>query len=54
MIKSRKMRWAGHVARKEKDKYMQDICGKARRKQTTFKTKNSLTKLFNGLRKGAS
>jgi hypothetical protein len=34
MIKSRRMRWAGHVARMG-----EDIDGKARRKETTRKTK---------------
>jgi hypothetical protein len=34
MIKSRRMRWAGHVARMAEDRrgeeWMQDICGKVR------------------------
>jgi hypothetical protein len=34
MIKSRRMRWAGHVARMwEEEKGIQDIVGKARRKE---------------------
>jgi hypothetical protein len=39
MIKSRRMRWAGHVARMGGDKCLQDIGGKARRNKTTRKTK---------------
>jgi hypothetical protein len=39
-IKSRRMRWAGHVARMEggEEKCMQGFGGKARRKETTRKT----------------
>jgi hypothetical protein len=37
VIKSRRKRWAGHVARKEE--CIQDIGGKARRKEITGKTK---------------
>jgi hypothetical protein len=36
--KSRRMRWAGHVARMEEE-CVQDFDGKARRKGTTWKTK---------------
>jgi hypothetical protein len=36
MIKSRRMKWAGHVARMGE---IYDIGGKARRKETTGKTK---------------
>jgi hypothetical protein len=40
MIKSRKMRWAGHLARMgEKRNALYDIGGKSRRKETTGKTK---------------
>jgi hypothetical protein len=40
MIKSRRMRWAGHVARMGGDEEcIYDIVGKARRKGTTRKTK---------------
>jgi hypothetical protein len=40
MIKSRRMKWAGHVARMgEARNAYRDICGKARRKETTRKTK---------------
>jgi hypothetical protein len=35
-IKSRRMRWAGHVSRME---CVQGFDGKARRKETTWKTK---------------
>jgi hypothetical protein len=31
MIKSRRMRWAGHVARKVEEECMQDIGGNARK-----------------------
>jgi hypothetical protein len=37
-IKSRIMRWAGHVARMGEE-YVQGFGGKARRKDTTWKTK---------------
>jgi hypothetical protein len=37
-VKSRQMRWAGHVARIG-EKSVQDFGGKARRKETTGKTK---------------
>jgi hypothetical protein len=37
-IKSRRMRWAGHVARMGEE-YVQGFDGKARRKETTWKTK---------------
>jgi hypothetical protein len=37
-VKSRRMRWAGHVARTG-DKSVQGFGGKARRKETTGKTK---------------
>jgi hypothetical protein len=37
-IKSRRMRWARHVARMG-DKSVQGFGGKARRKETTWKTK---------------
>jgi hypothetical protein len=40
MIKSRRMRWAGHVARMgEKRIAYRVLVGKARRKETTKKTK---------------
>jgi hypothetical protein len=39
MIKSRRMRWMGHVAQMEKKKCIWNIGGKARRKETTRKTK---------------
>jgi hypothetical protein len=40
MIKSRRMRWAGHVARmKEMRNFVKDIGRKARRKETIGKTK---------------
>jgi hypothetical protein len=40
MTKSRRMRWTGHVARTgEKRNAQQDICRKARRKETTRQTK---------------
>jgi hypothetical protein len=38
-IKSRRMRWAGHVARMGEEKTVQSFGGKARRKETTRKTK---------------
>jgi hypothetical protein len=40
-VKSRRMRWAGHVARmgEERKLYVQSVVGKARRKETTRKTK---------------
>jgi hypothetical protein len=38
-LKSRRMRWAGHVARMLGEKSVQDFGGKARRKETTRKTK---------------
>jgi hypothetical protein len=40
-IKSRRMRWAGHVARmgEERKVRLQGFGGKARRKETTWKTK---------------
>jgi hypothetical protein len=41
-IKSRRMRLTGHVARMEKDEYLLLIGGKARRKETTRKTKMSV------------
>jgi hypothetical protein len=39
IIKSRRMRWAGHVARMGQDKRVEVIGGKARGKETTRKTK---------------
>jgi hypothetical protein len=40
MIKSRRMRWARHVAQMgEEEEYIKDIGGKARRKETTGKPK---------------
>jgi hypothetical protein len=41
MIKSRKMRWTGHVARMRwgEEECIEDMGGKARRKKTTGKTK---------------
>jgi hypothetical protein len=39
MLKSRRMRWAGHVGRMEEEECIYDIGGKARRKETTWKTK---------------
>jgi hypothetical protein len=39
MINSRRMIWAGHVARMGEDEYIWDIGGKARRKETTRKMK---------------
>jgi hypothetical protein len=38
IIKSRKMRWAGHVARMGRRGTLIDYCGKARGKETTRKT----------------
>jgi hypothetical protein len=38
-IKSRRMRWAGHVARMGEGRYMYRVGGKARMKKTTWKTK---------------
>jgi hypothetical protein len=38
MIMSRRMRWAGHVARMGKEERVHVIGGKTRRKQTTRKT----------------
>jgi hypothetical protein len=37
-VKSRRMRWAGHVARMGEES-VQDFGGKARRKETTWKSK---------------
>jgi hypothetical protein len=37
-IKSRRMRWAGHVARMGEDKNLEGFGGKAQRKETTWKT----------------
>jgi hypothetical protein len=39
MIKSRRMGWAGYVARMGEEKCVEDIGRKARRKETTRKTK---------------
>jgi hypothetical protein len=39
MSKSRKMRWAEHVTRRGAKRNTYRICGKARRKETTRKTK---------------
>jgi hypothetical protein len=39
MIKSRRKRWAGHVARIGGEECIWDIGGKARRKELTRKTK---------------
>jgi hypothetical protein len=39
IIKSRRMRWAGHVARMGEKRSLQIIGGKARGKETTRKTK---------------
>jgi hypothetical protein len=39
MIKSRRMRWAGHVARMGEKRKSCRIGGKARRKETTRKIK---------------
>jgi hypothetical protein len=38
-VKSRGMRWAGHVARMIEEKSVQGFGEKARRKETTWKTK---------------
>jgi hypothetical protein len=38
-VKSRRMRWAGHVARMEKRNAYRIMVGIARRKETTSKTK---------------
>jgi hypothetical protein len=39
-VKSRRMRWAGHVAHmREERKVYKVLCGKARRNETTWKTK---------------
>jgi hypothetical protein len=38
-VKSRRMRWAGHVARMGEERKVQGFGGKARRKETTVKTK---------------
>jgi hypothetical protein len=38
MIKSGKMRWTGHVARKGEEECIEDFCGEARRKETTSNT----------------
>jgi hypothetical protein len=38
MIKSRRMRRAGHAARMEKKDYIQGFGGESRRKETTRKT----------------
>jgi hypothetical protein len=37
MMKSRRMRWAGHVARMGEEKCIQSFGGKARREKTTRK-----------------
>jgi hypothetical protein len=39
IIKSRRMRWEGHVAQMGKEKCLYVIGGKAREKETTRKTK---------------
>jgi hypothetical protein len=39
MIKSRRMRWAGHVARMRETNVYRILVEKARRKETTRKTK---------------
>jgi hypothetical protein len=39
MTKRRRMRWAGHVARMGEEECIEDIGGKARRKEATRKTK---------------
>jgi hypothetical protein len=39
MIKTKRMRWAGHVARMGEDECILDIDGEARRKETSRKTK---------------
>jgi hypothetical protein len=38
-IKSRRMRWAGYVARMGEGRNCTGFCGKSRRKKTTWKTK---------------
>jgi hypothetical protein len=38
-MKSRRLRWAGHVARMGEEEFMQDIGWEARRKETTRKSK---------------
>jgi hypothetical protein len=38
MIKSGRMRWAGHVAHEREEEYIQGFDGKARREETTRKT----------------
>jgi hypothetical protein len=38
-VKSRRMRWMGHVARMGEERKVQGFGGKARRKKTTWKTK---------------
>jgi hypothetical protein len=38
-VKSKRMRWAGHVARMGEERKVQGFGGKARRKETTWKTK---------------
>jgi hypothetical protein len=38
-VKLRRMRWAGHVARMGEKRNVQGFGGKARRKETTWKTK---------------
>jgi hypothetical protein len=40
VIKSRRIRWVGHVARSGREECIYDIGEKARRKETTRKTKN--------------
>jgi hypothetical protein len=42
MITSRRMRWAGHVARMGVKEFILGIGGKARRKETARKTKTLL------------
>jgi hypothetical protein len=42
-IKSRRMRWVGHVAQRGDEECIKDIGGIARRKETTSKTKNTST-----------
>jgi hypothetical protein len=39
VIESRRIRWAGHVARMGDEECIYDIGGKARRKEATRKTK---------------
>jgi hypothetical protein len=39
MIKSRRMRWAGHVIQMGEEECVEDIGGRARRKETIRKTK---------------